>query len=42
VNLASISKVTLGDGIATGEIVSKSEKSAKVRMRIPDTASAGV
>ena len=40
VNLASISKVTLGDGVATGEIVSKDPKSAKVR--IPDTASAGV
>jgi hypothetical protein len=42
VNLASISRVTLGDGIATGEIVSKSARSAKVRMRLPDTVSAGV
>src|SRR5579859_6443381 len=41
VNLASISKVTLGDGIAEGEIVSKGVKSAKVRMRIPDAVSAG-
>jgi hypothetical protein len=35
VNLASVSRVTLGDGIATGEIISKTLKSAKVRMRIP-------
>jgi hypothetical protein len=41
VNLASISRVTLGDGIASGEIVSKGAKSARVRMRIPDTVSAG-
>jgi len=41
VNLASISRVTLGDGIATGEIASKSAKSARVRMRIPDTVSPG-
>jgi hypothetical protein len=41
VNLGSISRVTLGDGISTGEIVSKSPKSAKVRMRIPENVAPG-
>src|SRR6266567_3902394 len=41
VNLASVSRVTLGDGIATGEVVSKTPRSAKVRMRIPATVSPG-
>ena len=41
VNLASVSKVTLGDGIATGEVISKSATRTKVRMRIPPNLAAG-
>ena len=33
VNLSSVSRVTLGDGLATGEVVSTTRTSAKVRMR---------
>jgi Bacterial pre-peptidase C-terminal domain/Quinohemoprotein amine dehydrogenase, alpha subunit domain III len=41
VNLASVSKVTLGDGAAAGEVVSKSATRTKVRMRIPPNLAAG-
>jgi pre-peptidase len=42
VNLSKIDSVVLGDGLASGQILSASPQSATVRLRIPETASPGL
>ncbi len=42
VNLGSIGEVVLGDGIAKGEVIAKSDHMATVRLTIPDGAPLGL
>src|SRR5262245_52250228 len=42
VNLSKIESVVLGDGLTSGQILSASQHSATVRLRIPEAASPGV
>jgi hypothetical protein len=42
VNLSNVDNVVLGDGLATAEVLSRSPRSATVRLTIPEKAPAGV